>query len=52
MTTKDEPLDAGRLARAMRVSLDIYGWDLDQMAAEIAAEYTRLGQQERRADAD
>ena len=35
-------IDVERLARAMRVSLDIYGWDLDAMAGDIAAEYLRL----------
>lgn len=37
-------LDVERLARAMRVSLDIYGWPLDEMAADIAAEYARLAE--------
>ena len=36
------PLDVERLARAMAVSLDIYGWDLDIMARDIAAEYASL----------
>lgn len=36
-------VNVDRLAKAMRVSLDIYGWDLDAMAAEIATEYDRLG---------
>lgn len=40
-------LDVERLARAMRVSLDIYGWPLDAMAADIAAEYARLTGEER-----
>jgi hypothetical protein len=35
-------LDATVLAQAMSVSLDIYGWDLDSMAREIAPEYDRL----------
>ena len=39
-------VDAARLAKAMRVSLDIYGWDLDEMAGEIAAEYARLTERE------
>lgn len=35
-------LDVERLARALRVALDIYGWDLDGMAITIADEYARL----------
>jgi hypothetical protein len=38
-------LDVELLRRAMSVSLDIYGWDLDSMAREIAAEYVRLAAQ-------
>jgi hypothetical protein len=37
-----EGLDVELLSKSMRVSLDIYGWDLDVMAVEIAAEYARL----------
>ena len=37
-----QALDAPRLARALRVALDIYGWDLDGMAVTIADEYARL----------
>lgn len=37
-----QPLDPQRLSKAMRVSLDIYGWDLDAMAQAIATEYARL----------
>lgn len=45
--SEPEGLDVERLERAMRVSLDMYGWDLDVMAQEIAAEYARLTGEER-----
>jgi hypothetical protein len=37
-------IDVERLARALSVSLDIYGWDLDSMARDIAAAYEAAGE--------